>query len=50
MKWPVIVEIGERSFGTFVPDLPGCIAVGRSVKDVLIRIRGAIEFHVEKLL
>jgi predicted RNase H-like HicB family nuclease len=26
MKYTVILEQGESSYGAFVPDLPGCIA------------------------
>ncbi|MCM3869449.1 MAG: type II toxin-antitoxin system HicB family antitoxin [Pyrinomonadaceae bacterium] len=30
MKYVVIIEEGENSFGAHVPDLPGCIAVGET--------------------
>jgi predicted RNase H-like HicB family nuclease len=35
MKYVVIVEKGETSFGAYVPDLPGCAAVGDSEEEVL---------------
>jgi predicted RNase H-like HicB family nuclease len=50
MKYTVIVEQGERSWGAYVPDFPGCIAAGESREEVLQLIREAIEFHVEGLL
>ena len=28
MKYTIVLEKGESSFGAFVPDLPGCIAAG----------------------
>ena len=28
MRYMVVVEEGPSSFGAYVPDLPGCIAVG----------------------
>ena len=28
MKYMVIIEEGENSYGAYVPDLPGCVAVG----------------------
>ena len=37
---------GHRSFGAYVPDLPGCVAVGGSRAEVLVRIREAIALHV----
>ena len=35
MKYAVIVEEGESSFGAHVPDLPGCVAVADTKADVL---------------
>jgi predicted RNase H-like HicB family nuclease len=32
-----------------VPDLPGCIATGASVKDVEGEIRDVVRFHIEGL-
>jgi predicted RNase H-like HicB family nuclease len=49
MKYVVIVEKGETSFGAYVPDLPGCAAVGDSEEEVLGLIHEAIEFHIEGL-
>ena len=49
MRYLVVVERGPTSFGAYVPDLPGCIAVGDSRKEVLGLIHEAIELHVEAL-
>ncbi len=49
MRYMVVVERGEKSWGAHVPDLPGCVAVGESRDDVLRLIREAIEFHIEGL-
>ena len=49
MKYTVIIEKGERSYGAFIPDLPGCIAVGESNEEALKLIKEAIEFHLEGL-
>jgi predicted RNase H-like HicB family nuclease len=49
MKYAVIVEEGENSFGAYVPDLPGCVAVADTKEEVLELIQGAIEFHIEGL-
>ena len=49
MKCLVVVEGGETSFGAYVPDLPGCIAVGSSSEEVMALIHDAIEFHLEGL-
>lgn len=49
MKYMVVVEEGAKSFGAYVPDLPGCAAVGESQEEVLQLIQEAIELHVEDL-
>ncbi|HZI20162.1 MAG TPA: type II toxin-antitoxin system HicB family antitoxin [Pyrinomonadaceae bacterium] len=49
MRYAVIVEEGESSFGAYVPDLPGCAAVGETREEVLRLIQEAIEFHIEGL-
>lgn len=49
MKYAVIIEEGESSFGAHVPDLPGCVAVAETKEEVLELIQEAIEFHIEGL-
>ena len=49
MRYAVIVEEGESSFGAHVPDLPGCVAVADTKEEVLKLIQEAIEFHLEGL-
>jgi predicted RNase H-like HicB family nuclease len=49
MRYMVVVERGETSWGAHVPDLPGCIAVGETRDEALELIREAIELHIEGL-
>jgi predicted RNase H-like HicB family nuclease len=49
MKYAVVIERGSNSFGAHVPDLPGCVAVGKSKEEVLRLIREAIDIHVQSL-
>jgi predicted RNase H-like HicB family nuclease len=49
-KYLVIYERQGRSYGAFVPDLPGCVATGRSLATVKKRIREAIALHLEDML
>lgn len=49
MKYLVIVEKGDTSFGAYVPDLPGCVAVAETEDEVMELIHEAIEFHLECL-
>jgi predicted RNase H-like HicB family nuclease len=48
-EYVVIVEEGDTSFGAYVPDLPGCVAVGESRDEAIDLIREAIEMHMESL-
>lgn len=45
----VIFEKGARNWSTYVPDLPGCVATGKTRKAVEKAIREAIEFHIAGL-
>jgi len=47
MQYTVIIEKGDTSFGAYVPDLPGCVAVGETREEAKQLIREAIEFHLE---
>jgi predicted RNase H-like HicB family nuclease len=45
----VVLEKGESSYGAYVPDLPGCVAVAETKEEALKLIREAIELHLEKM-
>ncbi len=45
----IVIEKGEASYGAYVPDLPGCVAVGETEDEVKRLIQEAIEFHLEDL-
>jgi predicted RNase H-like HicB family nuclease len=49
MRYMVVIEKGSSSYGAFVPDLPGCIAVGETEAEVLTLIEEAIQFHLEDM-
>ncbi len=50
MEYLVVVEKGKGSFGAYVPDLPGCVAVAETRREVLKLIREGIELHLEALI
>jgi predicted RNase H-like HicB family nuclease len=49
MRYAVVIEKTETSFGAYVPDLPGCVAVGETRDEVVKLIQAAIELHIESL-
>ena len=49
MRYAVVIEKGTTSFGAYVPDLPGCVAVGKTIAEVKKLIAEAVPFHLEGL-
>ncbi len=49
-EFAVLYERGDRNWSAYVPDLPGCVATGRTREEIEQRIREAITFHIEGLL
>ena len=49
IRYAIVIEKGPTSVGAYVPDLPGCVAVGKSVAEVKRLIAEAIDFHLEGL-
>ena len=47
MKYAIVIEKAENNFSAYVPDLPGCVATGATIKEVEREIREAIEFHLD---
>lgn len=47
MQYAVVIEQGDTSFGAYVPDLPGCVALGETEAEVRELIREAIAFHLD---
>jgi predicted RNase H-like HicB family nuclease len=46
-KYLVIYEKAPRNYSAYCPDLPGCIAVGRTRRQVEKNMKDAIQFHLE---
>jgi predicted RNase H-like HicB family nuclease len=47
VRYAIVIENAGGNFSAYVPDLPGCVAVGESLAEVERQIREAIEFHLE---
>jgi predicted RNase H-like HicB family nuclease len=46
-KYLVIVEETETGYSSFSPDLPGCVATGKTRDEVEQSMRDAIQFHLD---
>lgn len=49
MRYAVVIEKGTKTFGAYVPDLPGCVATGETRDEVVRLIQEAIQLHLEAL-
>ena len=48
MRYLVVIEAGEAGFSAYSPDLPGCIAAGRTRREVEEQMRRAQFEAVER--
>jgi len=46
-KYAVVFEKAPQNWAAYVPDLPGCIATGRTLEETRRLIAEAIEFYIE---
>ena len=49
MRYAVVVEQGGENYSAYVPDLPGCVATGRTAEEATREIGAAIAFQLEGL-
>lgn len=48
-RYLIIIENTGAGFSAYSPDLPGCVATGRTRAEVEEEMHDAIEFHIEGL-
>jgi predicted RNase H-like HicB family nuclease len=48
-RYLVVIEATATGFSAYSPDLPGCVATGRTRAEVEHQMQEAIEFHIEGL-
>jgi predicted RNase H-like HicB family nuclease len=49
VRYAVIIEKGERNYSGYLPDLPGCVATGKTVEEVKERMSRAVDLHLRGL-
>ena len=49
MKYAVVIEKTGTGYSACVPDLPGCVSVGRTREEMDRNIREAIELYLDEL-
>jgi predicted RNase H-like HicB family nuclease len=48
-RYLVVVEKAKSNFAAYLPDVPGCVATGKTRPEVLGRMRKAFAMHVAGL-
>jgi predicted RNase H-like HicB family nuclease len=46
-RYAIVIEDAGTNLAAYVPDLPGCVATGRTKEEVERLIKEAIELHLE---
>lgn len=49
MRYAIVIEKAGNNFSGYVPDLPGCVATGATVKETEAVLREAIDLHLAGL-
>ena len=50
MKYVTVFEKTNTGYPVYVPDLAGCTATGRTLREAKRRMQDAIAFHLEGML
>ncbi len=50
MKYPVIIERANKNYSAYLPDVPGCVATGKTGEEAGKNIIEALELHFEGLI
>lgn len=45
-----VIELGEKGFGVFFPDIPGCVSAGGSLFEAMANGEQALAAHIELLV
>ena len=45
----MIIEPGEQNYSAYLPDLPGCVATGKTIDELRKQMAEAIELHLQGL-
>ena len=49
MEYLIVVEKTAIGFSAYSPDVPGCVCTGRTEEEIEVRMKEAIEFHIDGL-
>lgn len=47
VRFLVVIEKAGKNYSAYLPDLPGCIATGKTQEEVVLNMHEAIELHIQ---
>ena len=50
MRYAIMIEEAAENYSAYVPDVPGCVATGKTLQEVKQHMKEALEFHLEGML
>ncbi len=49
-RFLVVIEKANGNYSAYAPDLPGCVATGKTIEEVERNMHEAIQMHIRGLL
>jgi predicted RNase H-like HicB family nuclease len=49
-RFLIVIEKANGNYSAYCPDLPGCVATGKTREDAALNMHEAVEMHVQGLL
>ena len=49
MRYAIVIEKSKRNYSAYSPDVPGCVATGKTVAETVQQMKDALEFHLQGL-
>ena len=49
-RFLIIIEKAGKNYSAYSPDLPGCVATGKTQDEAALNMHEAIEMHVQGLI
>ena len=49
MKYLIIIEKTNKNYSAYLPDVPGCIATGKTIEETKKNMKEALDMHLEGL-
>jgi len=47
LRYAIVIEKATRNYSAYIPDVPGCVATGATLKEVRDNLKAALQFHLE---